>query len=223
MTEILPGIHLVDDLSGAPQFTTHVYLLKDPGGTWTMIDTGLPGADGKIGQYLKAHSIDPRSIRRILITHLHRDHVGGLKAAMAMTGAKVYAHWIEAAFLQGKPKYDGPGTPPAEDVDVDVVLKDGDGIESGGGIVAYHTPGHTAGHTAYYLGSRKVLFSGDMFFGTPEGPTLTPAEYTLHTGTAMVSARRVAGLDVDALLTYHGGPYSSGAGPKLQSLVRGFH
>ena len=43
MTEILPGVHVVDDLSGAPSFTTHVYLLKDPGATWTMIDTGYRG------------------------------------------------------------------------------------------------------------------------------------------------------------------------------------
>ncbi|MCI4366297.1 MAG: MBL fold metallo-hydrolase [Thermoplasmata archaeon] len=223
MTEILPGLHLVDGLTPDPSFTTHVYLLKDPGGTWTMIDTGLPGSDPAIRKYLDAHGIEPHSIRKILITHLHLDHVGGLKAAMASTGAKVFSHWIEAGFLRGKPPYIGPGSPPKELVEVDVSLKDGDTIDGGGGLVAYHTPGHTPGHTSYYQPARRILFSGDLFFGLPHGLTLTTPEYTLHTGTAQVSARRVAGLDVDALLTYHGGPFPTGAGPKIQELVRGFH
>jgi glyoxylase-like metal-dependent hydrolase (beta-lactamase superfamily II) len=183
---------------------------------------GLPGAEVKIAAYLHAHSIDPRSIKKILITHLHRDHVGGLKAARAATGAKVYAHWIEAAFLRGKPAYVGPGTPPAEPVEVDELLKDGDAIEAGGGLVAYHTPGHTSGHTAYYHTARRLLFSGDLFFGVPEGLTLTPPEFTLHTGTAQVSAQRIAGLPVESLLTYHGGPFPTAAGARIQALVRSF-
>jgi|SRR5579871_6673222 len=222
MTEILPGVHVVDDLSGDKSFTTNVYLIRDPGSTWTLIDAGLPGADTKIAAYLKAQGIDPHAIRRILITHLHRDHVGGLRAAVALTGAKIYAHWIEAGFLAGHPPYDGPGVPPAEPIAVDELLKDGDRVEAGGGLVAYHTPGHTAGHTAYYQPERKLLFSGDLFFGGPKGLSLTPPEYTLHTGTAQVSARRIGTLGVESLLIYHGGPVPKGAASQVQGLVRSF-
>ena len=44
MPGILPGIHQVEGVDPSPDFTTHVYLVREPGG-YTLIDTGLPGAD----------------------------------------------------------------------------------------------------------------------------------------------------------------------------------
>ena len=222
MTEILPGVHVVDGLSGSAEFTTNVFLVKDAGPTWTMIDTGLPGADAKVTAYLAAHQIAPTSVRNILLTHLHRDHVGNLRAARALTQAKVHAHWIEAGFIAERPKYVGPGMPPAEPVEVDATFKDGDRIEAGGGLIAYHTPGHTPGHTSYYQPERKLLFSGDLFFHPPSGLGLTTPEYTLHMGTAEISARRLAGLSAESLMVYHGAPIKAGAAAKIRQLVDGF-
>jgi glyoxylase-like metal-dependent hydrolase (beta-lactamase superfamily II) len=219
MTEILPGIHLVDRLSGVDGFTTHVYLIKDPGSTWTLIDTGLPGRAPQLEAYLQAHSIEPRSIRKILITHLHADHTGNLRRMAEATGARTFSHWIEAAFIAGKPPYDGPGTPPKEPVIIDEEVKDGDRIDAGGGLIAYHTPGHTPGHTAYYQPERKVLFCGDLIF--PEF-TLTGSDYSIHVPTAQISARRMARLPVNAVLSYHGGPYLENPGAKFERLVKSF-
>lgn len=216
MAEILPGIHLVEGVEPS----THVFLLKDKGATWTLIDTGLPDAHTAIAAYLQQQSIDPKAVRRILVTHLHRDHVGSLGRMLKLTGARSYAHWLEAAFINERPKYDGPGMHPLEAVAVDEKFKDGDELD--GGIVAYHTPGHTPGHTSFYLPERKALFSGDLFFGTDGEPMLTTPEYTLHTLSAQVSARRVAELPIDALLTYHGGPYLHGGSAHLKKLVQGF-
>jgi glyoxylase-like metal-dependent hydrolase (beta-lactamase superfamily II) len=222
MPEILPGVHMVEGVDPSPDFTTHVYLVKDPGPSWTLIDTGLPGSDVAIVKYLEAHRIPVASIRSIVITHLHRDHVGGLRRMIERTKAKTYAHWIDAAFIEMKPKYDGPGTPPAEPVSVDERLKDGDRIDAGGGLVAYHTPGHTPGHTSYYLPDRKLLFSGDLFFGGGREILLTVPDFTHHTPTAQISARRISALPVEALLTYHGGPYTTGGHALIQRLVARF-
>jgi len=220
MVEILPGVHLVDGVDPAPDFTTHVYLVKDKGASWTLIDTGLPGAHEKILAYLAKIKVEPTSIKKILVTHLHRDHVGSLKTMIEKTRARTFAHWIEAAYIACDPKYDGPGTPPAEPVTVDEVVKDGDPIDAAGGVVAYHTPGHTPGHTSYYQPERKILFSGDLFFVEGDKLILTVPDFTFHTPTAKISARRMGQLAVDSLLTYHGGPVLKSGGSAMRNLVR---
>ncbi|HTP54264.1 MAG TPA: MBL fold metallo-hydrolase [Thermoplasmata archaeon] len=222
MAEILPGVHQVEGVDPSPDFSTHVYLVKDKGPSWTLIDTGLPGAHAAIFAYLAKIKVEPTAVKHVLITHLHRDHTGSLKAIAGQTHARTFAHWLEAAFIANDPKYDGPGTPPAEAFTVDERLKDGDTVDAGGGLIAYHTPGHTPGHTSYYQPERKILFSGDLFFGEGERVTLTPPDFTLHTGTARVSARRMSQLSIDALMTYHGGPVLQHGGAAVRTVVQGF-
>ena len=222
MAEVLPGVHMVEGIDPSPEFSTHVYLVKDRGPSWTLIDAGLPGSEGAIGKYLAAQQIDPHSVRKIVITHLHRDHTGGLKQMAEMTKARTYAHWIDAAYIEMKPPYEGKGTPPAEPFSVDERLKDGDQIDAGGGMVAYHTPGHTPGHTAYYLPERKILFCGDLFFGHGREAVITTPDYTHDGPTAQISARRVASLAIDSLLTYHGGPFPTGGRSQVERVVHRF-
>ena len=219
MAEILPGVHMVEGVDPSPDFSTHVYLLKDKGATWTLLDTGLPGAHAAIEAYLAKHKIEPTSIKKILLTHLHRDHTGSLKAMSNRTHAKVFAHWIEAAYIACDPPYVGPGSPPAEPFTVDETLKDGDTLDAFGGLIAYHTPGHTPGHTSYYQPERKLLFSGDLFFVDGETVSLTPEEYTHHHATALISARRMNQLAVDSLLTYHGGPVLKNGGAAMRAFT----
>jgi glyoxylase-like metal-dependent hydrolase (beta-lactamase superfamily II) len=219
MSEILPGVHLVEGVDPSPDFTTHVYLVKDKGSSWTLIDTGLPGAHQATLSYLAKIKVEPTSIHKILITHLHRDHVGSLKVMADRTHARTFSHWIEAAYIALDPKYDGPGSPPAEPVTISETFKDGDSIDAAGGVIAYHTPGHTPGHTSYYQPERKLLFSGDLFFVDGEKVDLTPPDFTHHTPTAKISARRMAQLTVDSLLSYHGGPILKNGGSAVRALT----
>lgn len=220
MPEILPGVHLVEGVDPSPDFSTHVYLVKDKGASWTLIDTGLPGASTAILAYLAKLKVEPTSVKKILITHLHRDHVGSLKAMIETTRARTFAHWIEAAYIAMDPKYDGPGVPPAEPVVVDETFKDGDAIDAAGGLLAYHTPGHTPGHASFYQAERRILFSGDLFFGEGEKAVLTTPEYTFHMPTAKISARRMGRLSVDSLLTYHGGPFLKNGGGTMRAVTQ---
>ncbi len=219
MPEILPGVHQVEGVDPSPDFSTHVYLVKDKGSSWTLIDTGLPGTHTATLAYLAKIKVEPTAVKKILITHLHRDHTGSLRVLAEKTRARTFAHWIEAAYIAEKPKYDGPGTPPAEPFIVDETLKDGDSLDAAGGLIAYHTPGHTPGHTAYYQAEHKLLFSGDLFFGEGEKIILTVPDFTHHTPTAQISARRKGQLSVDSLLTYHGGPVLHKGGAALRALV----
>jgi glyoxylase-like metal-dependent hydrolase (beta-lactamase superfamily II) len=219
MAEILPGIHMVEGVDPSPDFSTHVYLLKDQGSSWTLIDTGLPGSHAAIEAYLAKQKIEPTSVKKILLTHLHRDHTGALKALANRTHARTFAHWIEAAYIAGDPPYNGPGAPPLEPFTVDETIKDGDTIDAAGGLIAYHTPGHTPGHTSYYQAERKLLFSGDLFFVDGDQVALTPPEFTLHVPTALISARRMNQLSVDSLLTYHGGPVLKNGGKAMRAFT----
>ena len=220
MVEILPGVHQVEGVDPSPEFSTHVYLLKDRGGTWTLIDTGLPGTHQATLAYLAKIKVEPTSIKKILITHLHLDHTGSLKVLAEKTKARTFAHWIEAAYIACHPAYDGPGSPPSEPFTVDEVLKDGDTVDAAGGLIAYHTPGHTPGHVAYYQAERRLLFSGDLFFGEGEKVILTVPDFTHHTPTAQISARRMSQLSIDSLLTYHGGPILKNAGHAVRALTQ---
>lgn len=221
MAEILPGVHLVEGVEAAPGHNLNVYLLKNKGAGFSLIDTGLPGKDSSILAYLAKIGVSPKEVRALLLTHLHLDHVGSLSRMISATQAKSYAHWLEAAFIARNPPYDGPGMHPAESVEVDVRLRDGENVEAGRGLIALHTPGHTPGHLAYFEPERKLLFSGDLFFGTPE-LTLTTPEYTHHTKSAQISARQMAAVGPSALLTYHGGPFLRGVPEALQALLRKF-
>jgi glyoxylase-like metal-dependent hydrolase (beta-lactamase superfamily II) len=221
MSEILPGVHLVEGVDPSPDFTTHVYLLKNKGAGFSLLDTGLPGKDGAILAYLKKIGAKPSDVSHVLLTHLHLDHTGNLRRVLDATKAKSYAHWIEADFIALRPAYDGPGSPPKEPVEVDVRFKDGDVIEAGRGLIAYHTPGHTPGHSSFFEPDRGLLFSGDLFFGSP-GLVLTMPDFTHHTGTAQISARRVSALNPKAILSYHGGPFLEKSAEQLRELVRSF-
>jgi hydroxyacylglutathione hydrolase len=126
--------------------------------------------------------LDERGLRltAILVTHHHRDHVGGVAALKKLTGAKVY----------------GPANEAIEGVD--------QSVQGGDGIVVLDTrfsvidvPGHTAGHIAYYAGHEAppLLFCGDTLFACGCGRLFegTPAQMlaSLDALAALPAATRV--------------------------------
>jgi len=120
---------------------TNSYLVEEADGL-TVIDPGPKSAE-HTDDILRA--ADGVPILRILLTHTHADHWGGVADLQAATGAPVasYAQSARPAF-----------TP-------DLALNDGTHI---GGFRAVHTPGHAADHLCYEFYAEtgeKILFSGD--------------------------------------------------------------
>ncbi|MGI0067629.1 MAG: MBL fold metallo-hydrolase [Thermoplasmata archaeon] len=216
--EVLPGLFEVEGVD-PPGFTTHVYLLRDSGPTYTLVDTGMPGSEVAISAYLARLGIAPTAVRRILITHLHADHTGALAAVAALTKGRTFAHWIESGYLSGEVHYGGPGAVPKEPIRIDEPIHDAERIDGGGGLIAYHTPGHTPGHTVYYQPERKLLFPGDLLSAHEGQLQLGPAAYSIDPPTMRLSARRVSQLSVEAILTYHGGPILDGASAAMRAFA----
>jgi hydroxyacylglutathione hydrolase len=93
------------------------------------------------------------TVKAIVSTHAHIDHVGGLSKLHQYTGAPVLMHRddlplysamdVQASFL---------GVHPPELVEIDQLLKEGDSLRWGSfEAQVIHTPGHTPGSVSLYL------------------------------------------------------------------------
>lgn len=89
--------------------TANAYLIPLPAG-YVLIDTGDPGFTPRLFQTLARHAISPTQIKLIILTHTHFDHIGGLWAIQAQSGAPVLVHALEAADLAAGRVIIPPGT-----------------------------------------------------------------------------------------------------------------
>jgi glyoxylase-like metal-dependent hydrolase (beta-lactamase superfamily II) len=103
-----------------------------------------------------------RKITHILSTHAHRDHVDGIAALKAETGALLCAYRRKSADLI--PLANTPQGRDFIDLDLmpDIDLGAGDSVSGEGwALTALHTPGHAPDHLCFALEGENVLFSGD--------------------------------------------------------------
>ena len=209
--QIVPGVHVI------PGAVVNVYLVVEADGL-TLIDVGLRGSDKKVLRYMAGLGHAPGALRRIVITHADSDHVGGLAALQAATGARVYASAIEAEAIAA-----GRMSRPlkmggllkllmgimerwfrADPATVDECVTDGQVLPVLGGLCVVETPGHTPGHVSYFLPSAGVLFVGDSLVST--GGRLRPSHgmNTWDEALALESARKQSALGVRIVCPAHG-------------------
>ncbi|HEX5912322.1 MAG TPA: MBL fold metallo-hydrolase, partial [Rubrobacter sp.] len=192
-----------------------------------------PGQAEAIGAALLEAGTGVRDLRRIIFTHQDLDHVGSGAALVRQSGARVLTHSADAPHIDGslrplKPSPEMLEQRPQmrevlerlEPVGVDEHVEDGERLDIAGGIRVIFTPGHTPGHLSLYLERSKVLIAGDAL--TAERGTLNgPNPYmTLEMPTAIQSIRRLADLQIDTIVCYHGGVVSEGANEQLRRVIQ---
>jgi glyoxylase-like metal-dependent hydrolase (beta-lactamase superfamily II) len=118
------------------------------------------------------------TIRLILATHAHFDHVLASKALKDLTGAPFYIHTDCVPMLQRLPEQGlrFTGNPFPEAATPDRLLTSQKEIIELGAIQleTLYTPGHAPGHLAFYMPSYNVVFSGDSLFAGSIGRTDLP-------------------------------------------------
>lgn len=133
-----------------------------------------PGGDADlIEQEIKSRDL---SVRFVINTHGHFDHVGANPALCASLGVGLAIHPADAALLERAPEQAlsfGLTTPaqPAPKL----LLEDKAVVTAGSlSLEVIHTPGHSPGGVCLYIEERRIVFTGDTLFAGGIGRTDLP-------------------------------------------------
>ena len=143
----------------------NAYVVKG-GGETTLIDAGGRGVfehAGELGAALDAAGFATEDIGRVLVTHLHPDHIGGLAEGgeARFPNATLHVHQADIDYWTSQQNRDAAAEQMRGMFDLARATLDayGDRLtpfdadgEVAAGISAMHLPGHTPGHTGYVVG-----------------------------------------------------------------------
>jgi glyoxylase-like metal-dependent hydrolase (beta-lactamase superfamily II) len=163
------------------------------------------------------------TVKQIVVTHAHIDHIAGAHRLREITGATILYNQRDlplVAMMDQQAAWIGCATPTVSGPDES--LEDGDKVAAGGVTAeVIHTPGHTEGSLCLYVPEHHILLAGDTLFAGSIGRTDLPGG---STGKLLASIRdRLLLLPDGTLVTPgHGESTTIGAerrsNPFLQSL-----
>ena len=152
-----------------------------------LLDTGagVPGYVSLLAGFLRSERLG--DVPRVLLTHRHRDHMGGVPDLR-----RLYPRLPVGKLVVNDPSLPVPMEPLA-----DGMVIEGEGVT----LRAIHTPGHASDHLCYYMEEERALFTGDLILG---GSTTVIPHDDGDLGQYLDSLRRVLQLDVQRLYPGHG-------------------
>lgn len=147
----LKGMYWVTDAGAC----SGVYVLEEGR---TIIDTG-----NMYGLIDELQDLGPlERLERILLTHSHFDHVGGMEEIYQTVSPDLYIHPMAREYLRlHRPPF------PAffdslEEAGKMKYIQDGDIVEGEAPLRVIHTPGHTAADISFFHEPSGALFCGDI-------------------------------------------------------------
>ena len=217
MGKVADGIYVI---RGQDEFIpdSHTYILGEPlSGDCSLVDPGLMGkAPYKLG-VLDDLGFERSSIRRVIMTHTHLDHIGCLPDILTeIPDVELWVHALEAEPLEkgdertvyGMEMFRNMcqmqyGLKPGQFAfTVHRHLEGGETVECGGAAwEVLHIPGHSVGGIALYNPAARILIPGDVVYAD-----YAIGRFDLHGADPSAlnnSLRRLAELDVDVLLPGH--------------------
>ncbi|MGW0645994.1 MBL fold metallo-hydrolase [Streptomyces badius] len=225
LVEVLPQLHMFRFRIG------QAYLWRD-GADLTLVDAGDIGAAGAIEDAVRTLGHAPARIRRIVITHGHRDHYGAVQELADRHGAEILSHALDAPVIRGerpvpepdlldweRPLYaHGLTCPEAPPTRVDRELTGGEVLPFGGGARVVHAPGHTPGSVALHLPRHGVLFTGDAVASVER---VMLGVFNVDRAGAAAAFRELAALAPRTVCFGHGDPLAEDAAAVMEAAANG--
>lgn len=225
LVEVLPQLHMFRFRIG------QAYLWRD-GTDLTLIDAGDIESAAAIEGAIRELGSDPARIRRIVITHGHRDHYGAARELADRHGAEILAHALDAPVIRGErlvPEPDlldwelplwehGLTVPDAPPTRVDREVTGGEVLPFGDGARVVHAPGHTAGSIALHLPRHGVLFTGDTVASVER---VMLGVFNVDRAEAAATFRRLAALAPRTVCFGHGDPLTEDAAAVMEAAANG--
>ena len=160
---------------------SHVYIVGEPDSNdLSIIDAGLTGKGAYKLKYIQNMGIELSSIKRIIMTHTHLDHIGCFsEIKKVIPHLELWVHESEAELLE---KGDDRGVYGMDDfkgmcqsqfglksdsfnLKVDRKLEGNETLEIGNMIWdVIHVPGHSMGGIALHNPSLEILIPGDVVY-----------------------------------------------------------
>jgi glyoxylase-like metal-dependent hydrolase (beta-lactamase superfamily II) len=160
--EILPVGPLACNCSVLGDEATHEAMVIDPGDE---VD--------EIMALVRKHGL---TVKQIVVTHGHIDHVGGAMKLKRLTGAPILLNQNDYDLLKTADQVAAwLGMAPPGKIDADQDLSAGDVV----GVAdlkaeVMHTPGHTEGSVCLHFAPQQKLIAGDTLFAGSIGRTDLP-------------------------------------------------
>lgn len=230
--EIAPGVHDIGQGTYRSSYV-HAFLIDDGDGL-TLVDTLYEDEPKRILRQIESIGKTASDLERIVLSHAHRSHLGGLAALKKLSGAKVYCHEWEADIVAGDRKAQPVTWRPMAPLKtypiqigynlgfgkhrpcpVDHTLRGGEQL---GPLQIMHSPGHSPGHLSFYWPERRVLLCGDAIVTWPGFMLGWPA-FTLNHRQQRASLDRLAELDTEVLGVGHGDAITADGGKRLGALI----